>query len=314
MSALTSSDQRTCDLCQSTSFEPISNRDRRGQPLQTVLCRNCGLIGHASIPSEEELASFYTQRYRQDYHGESAPSDRRVMRAWNSAERIFGRLRDRVDERSRVVEIGAGIGCTVKRFANSGCKAWGIEPHVGFCEYGRNELAAPVENLYLSGVAASNDHDLALLIHVIEHFSSPLRSLKAIRDMLSPGGLLYIECPNLSAPFARRKKMFHFAHIHTFSPLTLTAIAARSGFELVHTFAGPRYPNLEMLFQRNDNAIVEFDKRSYRESKLALLRASEFLYHLRWSYLKQRAERLCGYASEYMRSQDYVARLRKSCG
>ncbi len=309
---VTTANARACDLCQEASFETISTRDRHGQPLATVICQTCGLVQHAAIPSDDELAEYYGQRYREDYHGETAPNERRVMRAWNSAERIYGRLRDHVDSHSRVVEIGAGIGCTVKRFADAGCRAWGVEPHVGFCHYGKQQLASPLKNVDLSGVPASGDHDLVLLVHVIEHFNTPRRSLETIHEVLAPGGLLYVECPNLSAPFARRKKMFHFAHIHTFSPITLTSLAARSGFELVQSFADQRSPNLEMLFRRVERAQFELDSRGYQEAKSAMARANEFYYYSRWSYLKQRAARLREYVAEYLHANAFAAQPQKT--
>ena len=88
-----------------------------------MVCTTCGLIAHANIPSEEELQAFYATDYRQDYHGEITPSNRRVMRAWKNGQRIERRLSAWTKPGHRVFEIGAGIGCTVKAFQRTGCLA-----------------------------------------------------------------------------------------------------------------------------------------------------------------------------------------------
>lgn len=308
---LFNADDSTCELCEATCFEPVARRDRRGRPLETVVCRHCGLIRHARIPSDDELQAFYSDQYRQQYHGEPTPSDRRVMRAWGSAERIYGRLRDRVAGDDRVLEIGAGIGCTVRRFADAGCEAWGLEPHRGFCDYGRRELNATLENLTLDHLPPTPRQRLVLLIHVIEHFNHPLRSLQRIHGLLEEDGLLYVECPNLSAPFARKSRMFHYAHVYTFSPITLTSLAARAGFQLTRVFASPRSPDLQMLFQRRDDVSWRLDGAGYAETMDALRRASPLRYALRREYWQRRKERWLGSLAEFWQAASVVARLRQ---
>src|SRR5688500_5684932 len=83
------SDLKRCDLCDQTRLQQVSDRDRHGRPLATDVCTHCGLVSHQRIPSEAELAQFYAEDYRREYHGEITPSSRRVMRAWKHANRIY---------------------------------------------------------------------------------------------------------------------------------------------------------------------------------------------------------------------------------
>ena len=76
-----------CDLCEGTTYRTIAEIDRHGAGLQTVACETCGLVRHAEVPSDEELAAFYASDYRSSYIGERTPGNRRIMRAWNNGLR-----------------------------------------------------------------------------------------------------------------------------------------------------------------------------------------------------------------------------------
>lgn len=305
--------QKCCDLCGRTSFELIGRLDRKRRELHTSVCTHCGLVAHAEIPSEAELNEFYASDYRREYHQEVTPSDRRVMRAWQGGQRILRQLSPMIEQHQSVFEVGAGIGCTVKSFELAGYDATGIEPGGGFQQFSVDRLHAKVEDQFLLDLPAEPTHDVVLLVHVIEHFRSPRAALEHIRAMLKPGGRLYVECPNLAAPFARRNRMFHFAHIHNFTPTTLIGMARRCGFELLWRHSTDDDPNLQMLLGRTDTVVREVDPDGYRQTMTALSRHGDLGYHLRWKYLWPRAKKLSGYLHEYLTAKQYVERLLQVC-
>ncbi len=305
--------EKRCDLCDGSSFELVARLDRRGRPLDTVACTTCGLVAHAAIPSDEQLDRYYADEYRQDYHGEFAPSDRRVSRAWKNGRRLLRQLSPYVDRGDRVFEIGAGIGCNVKAFELAGFDAGGIEPGVGFQQYARKCLLAHVDNARLFDLRPTAEHDLVLLIHVIEHFNSPRKALAHMHSLLRPGGRLYVECPNLAAPFARRSRMFHFAHIHNFTPATLSMMALRCGFHVERQFSTRDDPNLQMLLVRADEPRRVIDSTSYDQTMLALRRYNNFTYHVRWNYVWPRIRKLASYAAEHLTAKRTVRRLLERC-
>ncbi|MCH8046446.1 MAG: class I SAM-dependent methyltransferase [Planctomycetes bacterium] len=305
--------QKHCDLCGRTSFEPVGRLDRKGRELHTAVCTYCGLVAHAEIPSEAQLNEFYASDYRRQYHQEITPSDRRVMRAWQSGQRILRQLAPLIEDDHSVFEVGAGIGCTVKLFELAGYEASGIEPGGGFQDFSARRLHAKVEDRFLFDLPAEPAHDVVLLVHVIEHFRSPRAALQHIHAMLKPGGRVYVECPNLAAPFARRNKLFHFAHIHNFTPTTLIGLARRCGFELLWRFSTDDDPNLQMLLGRTDSLRQEVDPDGYLQTITALSSCSDLRYHLRWKYIATRTKKLAGYLREYLTAQQYVERLLQVC-
>lgn len=300
-----------CQLCGEWNFQLISHRDRRGKFLRTVICVTCGLVRHWHVPTPEEIDAFYTARYRQVYHGEELPSDRRVFRAWRNGQRLLKRLSPFVSAGARVLEVGAGIGCTVKVFQEAGYHAQGIEPHVGFSFYAEHHIKANVLRDNLFSFTTKERYDLVLLVHVIEHLRDPGAALKRIRKWMQPGGLLYVECPNLAAPFAAPGKWFHFAHIYNFTPTTLSALAARSGWKVYRWLSNPRDTELAVLLRPGGTARATNYRDGYQEVMAALRRYSWWTYHLRLSYLRRRASKLAGYLWELIAARRFVQQLKK---
>jgi len=317
-SSKTNAESKCCDLCDGAEFELIARHDRRGKELLTGVCKQCGLVSHWNIPSEVDLQDFYATRYRREYHGELTPSARRVMRAWRNAKRIQRQLEPSLKPGSDIFDVGAGIGCAAKVFDLAGHPASGIEPNFGFQDFSKKQLHACVESgdLWDVPTQAAHDavlHDTVLLIHVIEHFRSPRQALRHIHRILNPDGQLYVECPNLGAPFATRPKLFHFAHIHNFTPSTLQMLARRCGFEVVYWFSTPDDPNLQVLLKRVDSELLEINPDSCRQTMAALERFGPWSYHLRWRYLVPRLAKLSSYALEHLIAGPYVTRILRHC-
>jgi SAM-dependent methyltransferase len=319
-----------CDVCGQRDFECIARHDRHGRPLDTVLCRTCGLVRHRSIPTAEQLARYYARQYRQQYHGELVPSPRRVMRAWRNGQRIVRQLAACVPAGARVLEIGSGLGATVKSFELAGYDAVGIDPGEAFCRYGAEQLRARVACAELFDLPPEPAYDVVLLVHVIEHLPSPRQALQHIRRLLVSGGWLYVECPNLAAPFAPRGRMFHVAHIYNFTPDTLAALARDCGFEVQRRFGPAHDPNLQLLLRRSDVARPAAESPAVVRAGAArlevgpgqaeadavrgiLARSGPWRYHLRPRYLVSRSVKLATYAWEHLTARRFVRKLLVRC-
>jgi 2-polyprenyl-3-methyl-5-hydroxy-6-metoxy-1,4-benzoquinol methylase len=302
-----------CNLCQGTSFQQISDTDRHGQPLATVACEQCGLVRHAVLPTEADLTAFYSTEYRKAYNKERTPGARRIMRAWNNGERICRQISSHLRPGGRVLEVGAGIGCTVKVFENAGFQAEGIDPGGEFLQFAIKKLNARVQVQTLDDLKGQNIFDTILLVHVIEHLRTPLEALRKIGNLLKPGGMFYVECPNLQAPFARRSQLFHFAHIHNFVPSTLQMMAEAAGFELVQRFSDERDSNLQMLFRNTRQSRHKIDAGNYQRTITELRRSDLIPYFSRPRYMLDRIRKVTGYAKEHLQARAFVERLIADC-
>jgi len=267
---------------------------------------------HLPMPSEDEISAYYANDYRHDYHGEKKPSPRRIMRAWNNGQRILQQIKSFIPEKAKVFEVGAGIGCTVKSFETADFQASGIEPNTDFNSYTRGVLHASVENINLYDLQSDHSRDVLLLIHVIEHFVSPKRALTHMRGLLKDDGLLYIECPNVGAPFATFGRLFHFAHTYNFTHNTLISMAKSAGFEVVQRFTDHDNPDIQILFKKAEvPENMDFDAQEAGRSHDAIFRYNWLTYNIRADYLLRRIIKLSSYAKEYMQANRFVKELER---
>lgn len=223
-----------CPLCGGTERSPVSERDRHGKPLRTVICRDCGIVTNDPIPSDEELAAFYRQDYRTEYKGAAEPRMRQVWRNFRGTEQHIRDFRDHYQGRKRCLDLGSGSGEFMYLAGRMGIDCLGIEPNEGYSAYCREKLGLNVRTQTLEETEFEDgSFDLIRLSHVMEHMRDPVRSLKVLKRWLSEDGILYIEVPNIDrdATHKMRGKIFHFGHIFNFSPWTMRATAMLAGLE-----------------------------------------------------------------------------------
>lgn len=297
LSAVRYERETPCELCDGSSFQLVSRLDRSGKPLDTVVCTDCGLVMHGVLPTPDELESFYAWEYREAYHGEQAPSAKRVWKAWREASITARRLAQRAPAGSSVLDVGAGLGCLVRQLGDLGYDACGIEPGRAFQRFAQETLGANVVLGDWQSARFADRFDVIVMLHVIEHFRSPRRALLQARGMLAEGGKLLLTCPNLAGAFASRKRLFHTAHIHNFTTSTLEALANSSGFQLLESLAPHDGENILLWLERSQ-PMEPTDKRAmYEETCAALQNCSTWRYYTRPRYIKRclvRASRVVG--------------------
>ena len=230
-----------CASCGGVAETVVSRADRHGRPLVPVICDGCGLIHNDPIPSEAELEAFYRRDYRQDYKGAAEPRPRQVWRNHNRLQAHFLAFRDIYAKGGRWLDLGAGSGEFTFLARKIGADIAAIEPNEAYAAYCRATLDLDVQTARLEDSDfAPGSFDLIRLSHVLEHMRDPVASLSTLRDWLAPGGLIYIEVPDIERD-ARNKlrgRLFHYGHIFNFNPLTLRQVAARAGLvELPQTAA-----------------------------------------------------------------------------
>lgn len=301
-----------CDLCGGLEFELVAQRDRRGRALSTVLCKRCGLVSHLAIPSDQELLRYYQRHYRQEYHGQGRPAPHRIVRAWRRGEELTRLLGGGLNPGDGVLDVGAGLGCTIKQLELAGLAARGIEPGVEFQDFSRRELAAQIGIGTWQDLPSQPRYRLVLMVHVIEHLSSPRAALAHLRTTLAPGGQLYVECPNLYSPHAAPGRWFHPAHVYNFTPATLAMLCRGCGFQIDATLGDERDRNLRLLLSRAPaNHALNTD--GYQQAREALTRYNTLTYHLRWSYLRERCCGLLRDLSDHWRAASRVEKIVAQC-
>ena len=223
-------------------------------------CPNCGL-GYASpLPSQSDFDEYYARLSKYEYSGAPSAVD---LERYQQMASMIRRLRGTA---GRVLDIGCATGWLMQALQREGfCQVEGIEPSptaaARACAMG---LSVSIGTLW-SPPETSNPWDLLILSAVLEHVYDLDAAIRKLRSMIAVEGHLFLQLPDasrfpeaLDAPFQE----FSLEHINFFGPVSLQALMARYGFELVYLeqsdveiHTDQRLPEMKALFQKSSKLI-----------------------------------------------------------
>ncbi|SRR6266480_1671929 len=228
-----------CDLCGSEDLEQLLPCDYFGLPLPTVQCRRCSLVFFSPRPRPSWYANFYESDYRRLYtHQAINRIDERYIKwrgEWDRAGWRISELREFLGTAPRVLDIGCGLGvflAALRKTFPAGHFV-GVEPDAKYASFASNELNLDVRQQTFEQFRHETPFTHAVALHVLEHMPSPKAFLTRVHSVLAEGGSFIVEVPNLRGGW-HGLSMFHVAHTHTFSPLTLKWYLESTGFRVIH--------------------------------------------------------------------------------
>lgn len=234
-----------CVLCGKVLLSTVSTVDAKSsKPLNVVICHGCGLVQQDPIPSQAHLHNFYTHHYRIDYKGTYAPQPKHIYRAGMAAADRVNFLQQNGIDGGKVLDIGAGSGEFVYISRARGYDTIGVEPNIGYSEFAKAQYGVEVVTGDFREIRET--YQVITMFHVLEHLPDPVHTFKTLWSLLTEGGHLCVEVPNIEASDASPHNIFFKAHLFYFSGATLTACASPY-FEPVAT---DRQSNLRVLFRK----------------------------------------------------------------
>lgn len=224
-----------CNLCGGSDTKIIWKIERFGTGLPAVMCKHCGLIYLNPRWTQESLSKFYEEDYRKLMGEEINQPEDDFYKGLIHGSRILDFTANYIGYRKKVLDIGCAVGSVLwvfRKFLQS--DVYGVEPtlkHQLFCQnkLGIKVLGGTIEDADFK----SQKFDLVILTQTLNHLSNPLLVLKKIKEILSSGGLLFIEVQN----FPECAKVMTFPiqldHLYYFTFQTLEALTRQSGFILI---------------------------------------------------------------------------------
>lgn len=139
----------------------------------------------------------------------------------------------------KVLDIGCGDGAFLKRAAQIGWEAWGVEPDAKAAASlsGFKVLQGSLPNVPLPDAS----FDYITLSHVIEHLHDPVAALKEIHRLLKPGGKVWVATPNIESLGHR---LFGATWIGIQSPTHLVLFNRRA---ISHAFASSGFQTVRFM-------------------------------------------------------------------
>jgi SAM-dependent methyltransferase len=212
-----------------------------GATAELVRCASCGFAQPAALPA---LPDYFGRMY-----------DQRWSEAWMEAEFREGTkdlifretLRDlgrRVPPARRtLLDLGAHVGRLMHLAAAAGWRAEGIELNPRTSAYAARATGLPVHRADLRDLQAEGRRYAAVtLVDVLEHIPEPVGALRAVRDVLEPGGWIAVKVPhgpNQLLKETLREKIFqsyratvadNLVHVSHFTPRALGMALEQAGF------------------------------------------------------------------------------------
>ena len=200
-----------------------------------VRCTACGTSQTVPRPPEHSLGRFYPPSYYPTGGYSRAYYRRRIQPSQRDKLAIVLRFR----QSGTLLDVGCGAGFFVREAAERGFSAQGIEFSREAVEFGMREGDIRLtEGDLLHTPFPDSSFDIVTLWHVMEHLPRPVETLKRIRSLLKPGGILVAAVPNFDSLQARffRGRWYHLEvprHLYHFTPGTLRRLLDAGGFNVL---------------------------------------------------------------------------------
>lgn len=216
----------------------ISEIDRYGLPLHTVICSSCGTLRIDPYLDNDSLSEFYTDYYQQMY-GRSVKVDSYFAKQKNYGKKFYELVKTDLKPGSNILEFGCGAGGALEVFKAAGHNVYGIEYSLELINYGKSKGLSNLHYGSLENFVEANKQikfDLIYSNHVFEHVIDPLQYLTNCRQILSVNGFIVCAVPDIYNshryiyPNSNLKSMLHIAHIYNYSMCCLGKISMKLGF------------------------------------------------------------------------------------
>ena len=220
-----------CPICGTPSRTIISKFDRRFKILPHAKCDECALVRHEFMLSDEQLAEYYSESYRNDYQWvNSGPTSKHIKKRVSEAKSRLNKLQPFLKKHPRVLDFGCGSGEFIDLMQDSGALASGFEPGKLYSSYAKDKKGLDVQNCGWENYECADKLDVVTAFHVFEHLTDPFKAFKKVVSWLNGGGLIYIEVPNMANGLKLKGfGALHMAHTVGFGRYSLELLGAYCG-------------------------------------------------------------------------------------
>lgn len=232
-----------CPICGKTPHWTIATEERYGFPCAAKMCDYCGMIYLDPVLSDKEYEEFYTGWYHdfvRAYRREPCGPKHYIRKGFILGQQIADYLKDvKLPKQLRVLDIGGSTGIVCRELKKklaercvANCTI--LDPSIHELEtarkYGHKTICGLFEKVKLKG-----RYDFIIFARTTDHVLDPTGCLSRIRELLTPGGYLYVDFVDTlhqSGVFGI-PGCFHIDHPHNWNVLTATWVLERVGFEPV---------------------------------------------------------------------------------
>ncbi len=233
-----------CPLCGSKEFrEFYSGIDLyfSKQHISYDGCEQCSLIFLNPRPSAQEYKEMYETTFQDKRRGidtvEQAIDRLQKKGSYQEKKKEVEYIKEYLKKGDAFLEIGGGWGTFAKVIEDTlDVKGDVVEPsllasRVAKEYYGLSVFQGSFQEFMEQG--NTKKYNMVMLFHVFEHLTEPDKFLVQVKNMLLPGGILFLGLPDVSRPPEPSEKYFHIEHCFYYSPQTIQSTLQRYGFRTI---------------------------------------------------------------------------------
>jgi len=211
---------KECPLCKSSEkqFRIMGKRQNKSHgrfPKKNVAitttvirCKHCGLIFSSPLP----IPAIFDMHY--NVPPDNYWTEGYLERANAGSKNLINFLKDKINMQAgdKVLDVGSGLGFTIKRLMDTGYDAYGVEPSSIFVNFAIEKNQIPNTRIYTSvfeEALINSKFNLILFQAVFEHLPNPFQSLEKALNLLVPGGKIFIEVPNAKWLIGRLYNLYY---------------------------------------------------------------------------------------------------------
>jgi 2-polyprenyl-3-methyl-5-hydroxy-6-metoxy-1,4-benzoquinol methylase len=271
-----------CPLCELDDTATVSRQRKPNLIINTVGCRRCGLVYHNPvIEDRDRQQAAVTSR---QWHTDSVDNARQLRKLEKRWHLQWPMIQPAFHPSHRVLEIGCGLGLAGGKLKSQGADVWAVEPDPDQAAYARRHFGLEVTPLHFEDVSfGTQQFDLILASHVIEHFPDPLGFLRQLRAYAHSETRLFLETPNVLATKVSYRRMFSPAHNFYFAPQTLGWLLVKAGWrqERLRVF---RWDSFQILARLDSARQPAVDPQMARQV-MGTINRHRYLYYLKLLFI-----------------------------
>lgn len=232
--------------------------DRHGYPdrFSVYRCSNCGFGQTKPQISESKISEIYSKYYpwrKTDISKIKAKDFAKppLFKIWRKGLFINGQYL--VKPKSKVLDVGCGLGHSLLELKNIGCKAYGIDPDPNASKLAK-KFKLKFEKAFITDNPFKGElFDYVIANQVLEHTNDPKVFLLSCKKRLNPKGEIILSFPNLNSltRMILGQKWLHWHipyHLNFFTRRSIELLAIKCGLEIksIKTITPNMWSNLQL--------------------------------------------------------------------
>jgi 2-polyprenyl-3-methyl-5-hydroxy-6-metoxy-1,4-benzoquinol methylase len=194
----------TCPVCSSLAINPlltVKDHSVSREDFVVWQCSHCSLRFTQDVPDEEIIAPYYQSP---DYISHSNTRTGLLNQLYQKVRKYTLQQKasliiEYTTEKGSLLDIGAGIGAFLNVMQHRGWRVTGIEPDEGARGQANKLFDITLQEASVLQHLPPTAYDAITLWHVLEHVHSLHEYVEHLKNLLKPGGRIFIAVPNYTS-------------------------------------------------------------------------------------------------------------------